>query len=272
MWSLNPAIVSRFRAFIRPITYTALRAILAVLSLVPMALLNGVEIQSGSLYPVAVILLSAILGPGLGDAFYTRSIQLIGGSIAVLLSYTYIFVAQIVAAITVGEPLKHTTIAGSALAFLGIAVAVLRSGEKAKLSSRGLAYAVAAALLWGIATVTIKTALLYADTLSLTFIRLLVIAVLFLPVGCALEGLPPKKHLHPLLIASSLTGVLGWGVGMYLFVYSIYAIGVSATAIATALTPALSQISTKLIAGERPGVRQAVGAFLISVGIALSME
>ncbi|MEM1623372.1 MAG: EamA family transporter, partial [Sulfolobales archaeon] len=91
------------------------------------------------------------------------------------------------------------------------------------------------------------------------------------PLGLALEGLPPRTHMRPLLIASSITGVLGWGIGMYLFVYSIFAIGVSATAIATALTPVLSQMSTKLIASEKPRLRQVLGALLISIGIFLSM-
>lgn len=272
MWSLNPAVVSRFRAFIKPVTYTALRAVIAALSLAPVALLNGAEIQSGSPRAIAVILLSAVIGPGLGDALYTRSIQLTGGSIAVLVSYTYIFIAQAVAALAIGEPFEYTTMIGSAIAFAGIAVAVVMGGEAVKLgSSRGIAYAAAAAALWGVATVTIKVALAYTDTLSLTFARLLIIASLLLPAGVSLEGVPPKAHLRPLLVASSITGVLGWGIGMYLFVYSIHAIGVSATAIATALTPVISQMSTRIIAGERPGPRQIAGALLISLGIVLSM-
>ncbi|MEM2208329.1 MAG: DMT family transporter [Sulfolobales archaeon] len=271
MWSLNPAVVSRFKVFIRPVTYTAMRAVTALLFLAPMVTLGGIDLRNDSTHALVVIVLSAIIGPGLGDALYTRSIQLIGGSLAVLISYTYIFVAQAVATITIGESLKYTVFIGSTMAFTGIAVAVLKSEDTIKLDLRGLVYAVAAALLWGIATVMIKMALTYADTLSLTFVRLLVIATTFLPVGLAIEGPPPKAHLRPLLIASSITGVLGWGVGMYLFVYSILAIGVSATAIATALTPVLSQISTKLLAGEHPGLRQVLGALLISIGIVLSM-
>ncbi len=271
MWSLNPAVVSRFRAFIKPFTYTALRAVAAILFLTPVVTLGGIGIQDGSLSALIVIVLSAIIGPGLGDALYTKSIQLIGGSLAVLISYTYIFVAQVIAAVAIGEPLRYTLIAGSMTAFAGIAVALLRSEETSKLDLKGLACAVGAAILWGAATVMIKIALAYADTLSLTFVRLLVIAITFFPLGLALEGLPPRTHMRPLLIASSITGVLGWGIGMYLFVYSIFAIGVSATAIATALTPVLSQMSTKLIAGEKPRLRQVLGALLISIGIFLSM-
>lgn len=271
LWSLNPAVVSRFRPFIRPVTYTALRAIIAALSLVPAVLLNGVGVRGATAGGIAVILLSAIIGPGLGDALYTRSIQLLGGSLAVLVSYTYIFVAQAVAALVAGEPFRYTTAAGSAAAFAGIAVAVVTGGEAARLKSRGVTYAAAAAALWGIATVTIKIALAYADTLSLTFVRLLVIAALFLPAGISLEGLPPRGHLRPLLVASTITGVLGWAIGMYLFVYSIHSIGVSATAIATALTPVVSQASTRAVARERPGPRQVAGALLVSLGIAISM-
>ncbi|MEM2595593.1 MAG: DMT family transporter, partial [Sulfolobales archaeon] len=195
MWSLNPAVVSRFKVFIRPVTYTAMRAVTALLFLAPMVTLGGIDLRNDSTHALVVIVLSAIIGPGLGDALYTRSIQLIGGSLAVLISYTYIFVAQAVATITIGESLKYTVVIGSTMAFTGIAVAVLKSEDTIKLDLRGLVYAVAAALLWGIATVMIKMALTYADTLSLTFVRLLVIATTFLPVGLAIEGPPPKAHL-----------------------------------------------------------------------------
>ncbi|MEM3904864.1 MAG: EamA family transporter, partial [Sulfolobales archaeon] len=69
---------------------------------------------------------------------------------------------------------------------------------------------------------------------------------------------------------ATVTGILGFSLGVYLFVYSISTVGVSATAMATALTPVLSQITTKLLAGERPTKENVVGASLISIGITIS--
>jgi DME family drug/metabolite transporter len=58
-------------------------------------------------------MLSAILGPGIGYASYTRAIQILGGSLAVVVSYTYIFVSQLIAIMFLGEPLRFSVIAGA---------------------------------------------------------------------------------------------------------------------------------------------------------------
>lgn len=271
LWSLNPAVVSRFRSFIKPVVFTAAQAVFALLSLLPVALLSEADVWSVPLYAVPVIYLSAITGPGLGNAFYTRSIQLVGGSAAVPVSYTYIFVAQALSVLTLGEPFRYTVTLGSITALLGIAVSVLGEREGPRLDPRGLAYAATAALLWGVSTVTIGIALACTGALSLTLVRLLMVAATFLPIGFALEGPPGRTRLSTFLAVSSLTGALSWGAGMYLFIYSIGAIGVSATVVATALTPVLSQALVRLVAGERPGLKQLAGALLVSSGIALSM-
>jgi drug/metabolite transporter (DMT)-like permease len=113
-------------------------------------------------------------------------------------------------------------------------------------------------------------ALQYADTLTLTVLRLATILALLLPLGLLTEGPPPGESLRPLLIASAITGLLGWGAGMYLFVLSIGLIGVAATSAATALTPVLSQLTTKLVAGERVRASTVLGALLTAVGIVVT--
>ncbi len=271
MWSLGPAIVSRFRESIKPVTFTAAQSAFALLLLLPAALLSGIAVRDASLYAVLVVYLSAVAGPGLGNALYTRSIQLVGGSVAVPVSYTYIFVAQALAFLTLGEPLRYSVVLGSASAFLGVVVTVLGEGGRVRPDPRGIACAAAAALLWGVSTVTIGIALAYADALSLTLVRLFMTLATFLPAGLLLEGLPERAHLRPFLTASLLTGVLSWGIGMYLFVYSIGTIGVSVTAVATALTPVMSQALTKLVAKEGLGRRRLVGASLVSLGVLLTM-
>jgi drug/metabolite transporter (DMT)-like permease len=71
------------------------------------------------------------------------------------------------------------------------------------------------------------------------------------------------------VIAVFITGVLSWGVGMVLFTYSIYLLGVSATVVATALAPVLSQLTTRLVAREPYSRRVVAGALLVSLGIVI---
>ena len=268
-WSLNPAVISRFREHIRPITFTALRALAALALLCPLAV-RHLELRDSSPYAIAVIVLSAVVGPGVGDALYTKSIQLLGGSIAVVLGYTYIFVAQLLAVLLLGEELTLGVAVGAILAFSGVVLAVGPRASRGGASATGIAYALGAAISWGIATVMIGLALQFAGTLTLTVIRLATILALFLPVGIIAEGLPPRESLKPLLVASAVTGIMGWGIGMYLFILSIGLMGVAVTSTATALTPVLSQVTTKLVAGERVRASTVLGAVLTSIGIAVT--
>jgi len=270
MWSLNPAVISKYREHIKPVLFTGFRALTALASLIPFALINSHGFPGFTEAGLAVILASALLGPGIGDASYTKAIQLLGGSLAVIISYTYIFVSQFIAAVFLNEPLRLPVVAGSLTAFLGIVLAS-SNGNGGRFNVKGVAYSVVASISWGLATSMIKVALLYADTLTLTVMRLGFIAVFFIPAGLIVEGGPGKGDSKPLIKASLITGVLGWSIGMLLFIYSINKLGVSATAVATALTPVLSQLTVKLLSREKPTLRTVGGALLISSGIIISL-
>lgn len=269
IWSLHPALIFRFRKHVKPITYTAIRAIAAMVFLLLLIPFNGV--RSLELEPsiMTIVIVSAILGPGIGDALYTKAIQLVGSSLAVIISYTYIFVAQSIAAVFLGEALSTFIVIGTILAFMGVVVATFRgSGNGFKL--HGLGCAVATSISWGIAASMLKIALKHVDAFTLTIVRITIIALFFLPLGLAIEGVPRRDSAKAIFILAIVTGVLGWGIGMYLFIYSISTIGVSITAIATALTPVLAQITTKLFTKERPSKNSIIGALMISVGIVIS--
>jgi DME family drug/metabolite transporter len=210
-----------------------------------------------------------LLGPGIGDACYTKAIQRVGGSLAVVLSYIYIFIAQFMAVAFLGEFMSISLIIGSVLAFVGIVVAV-SSNNFGRVDIQGIIYSLIAALSWSSAAVMVRLVLDYADTFTVTLYRLAVTAVILSPIAIFLEGIPGKRVIKQLILVATVTGILGFSLGVYLFVYSISTVGVSATAMATALTPVLSQITTKLLAGERPTKENVVGASLISIGITIS--
>ncbi|ADG91252.1 DMT family transporter [Thermosphaera aggregans] len=269
-WSINPAVISRYRDHIKPVLFTGFRALAALSFLIPFTIWVNPGLTGFTATSIIVVMLSAVLGPGIGDASYTRAIQILGGSLAVVVSYTYIFVSQVIAIVFLGEPLRFSVIAGSLIAFAGIVIASV-NGNGGRISLNGLAYAATASITWGIATSLIKVALLYADTLILTVMRLGFIAIFFIPAGLIVEGGPGEADTRPLIKASLITGVLGWSIGMLLFIYSINRIGVSATAVATALTPVLSQLTVKLLSREKPTLKTLAGALLISSGIVVSI-
>jgi DME family drug/metabolite transporter len=269
IWSITPALVSRFSRYIKPFIFTALRAVIATLTLVPIAFLNNFSYVPLQSYALVLIIVSGLLGPGIGDACYTKAIQRVGGSLAVVLSYIYIFIAQFMAVAFLGEFMSISLIIGSVLAFVGIVVAV-SSNNFGRVDIQGIIYSLIAALSWSSAAVMVRLVLNYADTFTVTLYRLAVTAVILSPIAIFLEGIPGKRVIKQLIFVATVTGILGFSLGVYLFVYSISTVGVSATAMATALTPVLSQITTKLLAGERPTKENVVGASLISIGITIS--
>lgn len=269
-WSLNPAVISRFRGYIRPLTFTAFRALTALAVLYPIARLRYSEPYNSSLYALAIIVVSAVLGPGMGDALYTKSIQLLGGSLAVILSYTYILISQLLAVLLLNERVTLSLAIGTLLAFSGVVVALSPWTSRGGMSLKGVTCALGAATLWGVATILVRLALSFTDPLALTVIRLVAIALLFLPLGLTFEGPPLRSSIQPILLASTITGVIGWGLGMYLFILSIDLIGVSATTVVTALTPVISQLSTTVIAGEKVRANSILGAVLTFLGVAIT--
>ncbi|MEM2021287.1 MAG: DMT family transporter [Zestosphaera sp.] len=269
LWSLSPALISRYRRYIKPITFTGLRAAIATITLG--SLLLGRD-TSLNLSPPSIIIVvsSALIGPGIGDVFYVKSIQILGGFLAVILAYTYIFTAQALAVLALGESMKIVLVTGSLISFTGVVVAVSSSVSGFRFKASGIACAIITSITWGVSTLMVKVALGFVDELALTTLRLLTISTAFLPLGLLSEGPPPKDSVKSLLFAAALTATLDWTVGMYFFVHSINVIGVSATAVATALTPVLSTITTKALAREKPSIRSIAGALLTSTGILIT--
>lgn len=267
VWSLNPAVISRFGQREDPFMLTTLRVLFGIAALSPLIVVKGLNISCSSFSTILLMVASAILGPGLGDFLYVWSIQLIGGSLAVVIGYTYIFVSQLIAVILLGEKFTLTLVVGTTVAFMGILYAV-KPRLNNELNMLGVIFGLFSAITWGSATVMIKILQQYFDPVSLTYLRLLVIAPLF-PTLAFFRGVSFKQFNRGLLVAASYTGAIGWGVGMVLYVYSIFRIGVAVTVLVTALVPVLAQINVKLLAKEKVSMNNVVGALMVASAIAM---
>jgi drug/metabolite transporter (DMT)-like permease len=264
-WSLHPAIVSRYSESIKPLTFSGLKALAAfAFTIAIMHSLPGF----GDGFPY--VLASAILEIGLGDALYAQSIKFIGGSLAVTISYSYIFTASAFSAIFFGEQLKLPLLIGLALAFTGIIVSVNPFGslEKRALRLKGILAAVATSILWGAGTSLVKPALKYYNFASLTATRMLVVSLLLTPIGVAFEK--PRDNWLNMVKASILVGSFSLGLGTLLLTYSIGTIGVAYTVLVESLTPILSQITTRTISREKLAANTITGAILVGTGIVIS--
>jgi len=264
MWSLNPAIISRFSRDIKPLVFAGLKALIGSLPL--LLFLGNIHVDQEVGLLVAII--SALLGPGLGDALYAQAIRFLGGSLAVVISYTYIFIATGLSIFFLGERGGLTVFIGTVLAFTGVVIGAGLTNRKTTLKSKGIIYSAGAALCWGVGTVLIRVALNYYGFIELTTLRFLTVGVVFTLLGLKIEGFSADTHSRRnLLLASTLNGLLGLTLGGLFFTYAIQNIGVTATVIATSLTPVLSQWTTKIIAHEKTQLNTIIGAILVALGI-----
>ncbi len=271
LWGLSPAIISRYRGVVRPVTFTGLKALIASLTVFLVLLHQGVSLEIPGPDILFLIILSALIGPGVGDVCFVKSIKILGGFTSVALSYTYIFVAQAIAVTFLKEFMKTSLVCGAVLAFAGVVLVAGSDSSYLRVERVGVAYAVLASISWGVSTALIKVTLEFVNEALLTLLRLTTIFVVFLSLGLVIEGLPARSNLKQLLAVVSAVAVLDWSFGMYLFIYSISSIGVSATTVATALTPTLTTITTKFLAGEKPSMKHFLGVLMTSVGILVTI-
>ncbi len=142
------------------------------------------------------------------------------------------------------------------------------SGEKHNLELLGFLAAVGAALSWGMGATLSKLALQYGDLLTIALYRNLAVMLTLLPFTYREARLIIEKKG---MIIGVITGGLGFGVGMTLFLYAITRVGVGITALSTSLTPVLGRILSRYIAGEKPSRKAYLGSIITTIGILVGL-
>lgn len=168
-FSINaPLAYAAFKRGVSSQTLVAIRNVIAFIILLPLA---DFKI---SLSTLLVVMLSALLGPGLGDYAYFKAIAQSGVATAVTIGYTYIFTTQIFATALGVEHPRALTIIGALLAFIGIYIAL--GGRPRGL---GVLYGVLASISWGAASAALGAASKDASPFTIAVIRSAVLAPLF---------------------------------------------------------------------------------------------
>jgi DME family drug/metabolite transporter len=265
LWSLSPGLISRFGRNIGSATLNMLRAFYGVVILL---IIEALLVNDRWFYPsilgIGIIYVSAFFGPLLGDTLYIHSIKYIGGGNAVTISYLYIFFAQLYSYLLYRENIRLSIIIGSLIAITGVYIVYRGSGGD-HLSIKGLILAVSAALSWGMGVTLSKLALLFGDPATIALLRNTSTMITLLPITFN-EARTVFRDKY-ITLTALVTGGIGFGIGMTLFLSAINNIGVSATVLATSLTPVLGRLFARIIASEKPSMKTYVGTIITSIGI-----
>lgn len=229
-------------------------AVAAMLSAMPLTAL-GLNLSPQAWLYGAIF---SIFGPVLGTYAYLLSLRYAEVGLANLVSYAYIVMVPLLIAPFEGLSIQYVIAGLIAMAGLSILMRARRG------SAKGLALAFLSATFYAISFLALGLASSVVDPWSFTFVRA---AVLLIAVGALEAARHRAPRISPRIFAA---GILSYGIGGPLFILSTYYAGISAPAILTAISPAITQAITYYKLGERLDPLSGAGFALILAGVVLA--
>jgi len=265
IWAFSPIYYRGFMKRFDFLLLNLLRTSMASLALLVPALVIG--FGSG----VLDALLSGAITLACGDTLYLLSVRETGASVAAPVVYTYVFFVQLTA-FTVGEVVPFSNYVAAAMVVAG--VFLLSRGRSGKPRVKGIAFGLAAGLVWTAGQDLIRVATnAGGNVLVVTFSRNAAAAV---ALGFAVL-LTRRTRLWPKEITRREMGFLAFialtdlAVGSSLYVYSVSLVGIALTVILTSLSPFLTQLFSKLLGKESPTLTDFAGGAVIVAALILAV-
>src|SRR5215211_5054895 len=203
-WSVASLLVRSQTGRLSALTLNVLRSGTAsLLLLTALARLRPPSLSEGiPLWVIGFLLLSALAGPLLGDTLFFESMRLVGVARAMTLSSTNPLFAGAFAVLLLGEQVTPRAALGTVLVVAGIWLVVGRGEHGPVRDARlGAALALAAAVLWGLATVAVGPALRQVEPLVASAIRLPATTLAVFLYGASLGRLTARHRLRPRTVA-----------------------------------------------------------------------
>ena len=246
-----------------PLLVNGIRALFASAAYAPILVYVGTAgINS---YTLALIVISTVIGPGVGDVLFIVSIDKLGAGLATVLSYQYILIAQILNIFILHDYRGFIALYLTPLALVGMYLAVGEEGMRANL--KGVIYSYSAAIAW--ASSTILVSYLVNDCnippIEVAGLRVMILTPMLISLGAKNVRTVTKRALAIL----GTSGIVSYFIGFILFTTSLKILGVMVPSLATALTPMLSQLISNRILFEALTPKKIIGTSLIVTSLIL---
>jgi DME family drug/metabolite transporter len=230
--------------------------------------------------PMSVVVLacvSGIIGLGLGDTFYLLSLKMVGVARAVPVTCTYPLFNLLWVALFGGGPITWPVALGAVSIVLGIWLLSLE-GERGKFDSqkkalgKGLALALATALLWSVSIAMMDMAVTktpnLGDAFAINSVRVFAVAISFVVsapvVDRGLGFLKMRKRTAAVLLVS---GIVALALGWFFLTYSFIDTPQSRAVPISSATPLFSTLAAILLLHEKVSAKNAIGSIMIVAGI-----
>lgn len=218
-----------------------------------------------------IMMLAALsLGVALGDTLYLIAMKEIGVSRTLALTGTFPLTTLFWQTLLLDAPFNPTLLLGSALVVGGLFF-LSRSGAADERPVRlqwGIALSLIAALCWGFSATLLKPATVHMSAIQTNAIRMPLIALLLFVVRVLPSG---NERLRGIRVRSLLivgaTGLLGMGVGAYLFIYAITQANPAKVVTLTSSSPLFGMLLAAVFLGEKITPQIALGMALCMGGV-----
>jgi DME family drug/metabolite transporter len=278
-WTVSALLYRKALSEAKPVSANIVRLTLTSAVLLAFLIATGMLGALTSL-PTSVVVLagvSGIIGLGLGDTLYMISLKMIGVARAVPVTCTYPLFNLLWVALLAGEPITWSVALGAVVIVSGIWLLSLEEEKdtldaQKKVLGRGLAVALATALLWSVSIammgLAVKETPNLGDAFAINTIRVLTIAVSFAIsapiVDRSLGFLKMRRRTVVTLIAG---GIVALGLGWFLLSYSFIDTLQSRAVPISSATPLFSTLAGILLLHEKVNSKNVMGSIMIVAGI-----
>jgi len=220
---------------------------------------------------------SVLLGIGVGDSL----LFVVMRSIGVVRSYTIGATAPmfglVYAVVLLGEEVTPAAVLGTAVIILGGILVTIRSataGRDATLSGRaywrGIAVAVAIAMMWGGDFVLLKIGVGDLNPIVSNSFRMPLAAISIAFLAWRVRGrVVPTDMTSRYRAVAVISGTIGLGGGSIFFLSAIQMLGAARAGALAAVSPVFTIFLAAIILRERPGWMAAAGTSLAVTGVIL---
>jgi len=282
-WAIAPILYRMALSDTKPVSANIVRLVTNAAVLVTVLVgfgLVGVLVGLPS-WVLAVVIISGVLGLGVGDTLYLFGLKSLGVSRAVPLAASYPLFSLVWAVFLLGQPLSMTTLVGAAVILAGIWLLSSQRvpGEAAvrgKAAWIGVAMCLGTAVVWSVG-ITMMDLAVTASTVNGLGANYAIVTVRIVAMALILLVLAPfvdrdrvflklnRRTVVLLCVGGLVANGLGWLLMNYAFLNltEAQAVPISST------SPLFATLAGFLFFREKATVKTVAGAISVVIGIAL---
>ncbi len=268
IWAVSTILSVEALKEVEPIRLNAVNTLFSALIMFPIAFLAGdmYSLHEVNLVSLFLVILSALIGMGVGETLFYRSVPLLGVSRAYTVAFMFPLFTMVLAVLFLGEPFRLKYLAGTCLVVSSTAIISTENKKDSSFSLKGLVLAVTTALLWSTGLILLTLGLRDVSVLLAGAMRYPVVSLLLFVVALSQPGKSWNLNRRNLMIILASV-VLGGILGTILFIFSLQLIGAFRATPINASSPVWVSTIASVFMKEKVSKRLLLSSVIMVIGI-----